>query len=95
MEETKCNPAHCPYAKGHFDRVNDAVYELWTSSHVYDRQTILGQAEKRQVCPFEMCLDLALWVDAVICDYNYVFDPIGASETVFRGRRGRRLYFSH
>ena len=63
MEETKCNPAHCPYAKGHFDRVNDAVYELWTSSHVYDRQTILGQAEKRQVCPFEMCLDLALWVD--------------------------------
>ena len=75
MEETKCNPAHCPYAKGHFDRVNDAVYELWTSSHVYDRQTILGQAEKRQVCPFEMCLDLALWVDAVICDYNYVFDP--------------------
>lgn len=75
MEETKCDPAHCPYAKGHFDRVNDAVYELWTSSHVYDRQTILGQAEKRQVCPFEMCLDLALWVDAVICDYNYVFDP--------------------
>ena len=22
-----------------------------------------------------MCLDLALWVDGVICDYNYVFDP--------------------
>lgn len=24
---------------------------------------------------FEMCLDLAVWADAVICDYNYVFDP--------------------
>ena len=23
-----CNPDACPYAKGHFDRVNDAVYEL-------------------------------------------------------------------
>lgn len=75
MEETKCDPTHCPYARGHFDRVNDAVYELWTTSHVYDRQTILTQAEKWKVCPFEMCLDLALWVDAVICDYNYVFDP--------------------
>ena len=28
-----------------------------------------------EVCPFELCLDLAIWVDAVICDYNYVFDP--------------------
>ena len=22
-----------------------------------------------------MCLDAALWVDDIICDYNYVFDP--------------------
>lgn len=22
-----------------------------------------------------MSLDLAVWVDGVICDYNYVFDP--------------------
>ena len=22
-----------------------------------------------------MCLDISSWVDAVICDYNYVFDP--------------------
>ena len=75
MEETKCDPAVCPYAKGHFDRVNDAVYELWTKGNLYDRQHILDQAEKWKVCPFEMCLDLALWVDGVICDYNYVFDP--------------------
>ena len=26
-------------------------------------------------CPYEMTLDLSMWVDAVICDYNYVFDP--------------------
>src|SRR5207342_839266 len=27
------------------------------------------------VCPFELSLDLSSWVDAVVCDYNYVFDP--------------------
>ena len=76
MEETKCDPGHCPYAKGHFDRVNDAVYELWTQKSRYDRDTILEQARKWQVCPFEMCLDLSVWADAVICDYNYAFDPV-------------------
>ncbi len=75
MEETKCDPAHCPYARGHFDRVNDAVYQLWTQDISYNREMILEQAKKWQVCPFEMCLDLAVWVDGVICDYNYVFDP--------------------
>lgn len=74
-EKTECNPDNCPYAKGHFDRINDAVYELWTEGQSFGRDTLLAHAEKWQVCPFEMCLDLALWVDAVICDYNYAFDP--------------------
>ena len=50
-------------------------FELWTTQDSYDRDTLLEYAKKWQVCPFEMCLDLAVWVDAVICDYNYVFDP--------------------
>jgi Rad3-related DNA helicase len=29
-----------------------------------------------QVCPFELSLDAAVWADLVICDYNYVFDPV-------------------
>ena len=74
-DKPECTPDKCPRAKGHFDRVNDAVYELWTSGQSFTRESILEQAEKWQVCPFEMCLDLAVWVDGVICDYNYVFDP--------------------
>ena len=62
-------------SKGHYDRVNDAVYELWTETENFDRETILGQAEKYRVCPFEMTLDLAIWMDGIVCDYNYVFDP--------------------
>ena len=74
-EETKCNPDACPYAKGHFDRVNDAVYELLTTSDCVDREIIEEQARKWNVCPYEMSLDLSEWMDAIICDYNYVFDP--------------------
>ena len=75
MDSPECDPEKCPYARGHFDRVNDAVFELWTEENRFDRERILAQAEKWQVCPFEMGLDLALWTDGVICDYNYVFDP--------------------
>lgn len=74
-EEANCNPDYCPYAKGHYDRVNDAVYELITTSDDMSREVIEEQARRWNVCPFEMGLDVSLWVDGVICDYNYVFDP--------------------
>lgn len=74
-EETECNPDACPYAKGHYDRVNDAVYELITASDEMSREILVEQARKWKVCPHEMSLDVSLWVDAIICDYNYVFDP--------------------
>ncbi len=75
-EKPECDPDHCPRAKGHFDRINQAVYELWTTGpDACTREVILESAERYQVCPFELSLDLAVWVDTLICDYNYVFDP--------------------
>lgn len=74
-EEAECNPDACPYAKGHFDRVNDAVFDLITHSGDWSREVLEEQAKKHMVCPFEMSLDVSNWADAVICDYNYVFDP--------------------
>ena len=74
-DKPECDPEKCPYAKGHYDRINDAVYELWTTEQSFDRETLLRHAQKWKVCPFEMSLDLAVWMDGVICDYNYVFDP--------------------
>ena len=74
-DEVECNPAACPRAKGHFDRVNEAVFQLLQNEDCYSRETILEYSEKYHVCPYEMSLDVATWVDAVICDYNYVFDP--------------------
>jgi len=75
MEETECNPEACPYAKGHFDRINAAMYELLQNEDNFSREVILEYANKHKVCPFEMSLDMSLFSDAVICDYNYVFDP--------------------
>lgn len=74
-EEMDCNPVHCPYAEGHYDRVNDAVFDLINRERDITREVLIAQAEKFRVCPFEMCLDTTLWVDDIICDYNYVFDP--------------------
>ena len=75
MEEVKCNPESCPYAKGHFDRINDAIYALLTAEESFTREKIEEYAHKYTVCPFEMCLDMSLFADGIICDYNYLFDP--------------------
>lgn len=75
LEKADCNPESCERAKGHYDRVNAAVFDLIDHEDQLDRETIGRYADKHQVCPFEMSLDAALWVDAIIGDYNYVFDP--------------------
>lgn len=75
MEEAKCNPEYCPYAKGHYDRINDAMFDLLVNEDSFSREKIEEYAMKHQVCPFEMCLDMSLYSDAIIGDYNYVFDP--------------------
>lgn len=89
-----CNPMECPRARGHFDRVNDAVYEMLTAGTSFRRPDILRQAERWNVCPFEMTLDLTEWVDAIICDYNYVFDPSAKLQRFFgTGTRGGDAIF--
>lgn len=75
MEKVDCNPRKCPYAKGHFDRINDAMYDLLSNEDEFSREKIMEYAQKHQVCPFEFSLDMSLFSDVIICDYNYVFDP--------------------
>ena len=74
-EKTVCNPEYCAFAKGHYDRVNDAVFDAVNNCDSLTREVIEEYARKHSVCPFELSLDISLWVDCVICDYNYVFDP--------------------
>lgn len=70
-----CKPEACEYARGHFDRVNTALMDALSTEDAFTREVIVNYAAKHRVCPFEYSLDLALWMDCIICDYNYVFDP--------------------
>lgn len=93
LEKTECNPDVCPYAKGHFDRVNDAVFDILHEQQGITRKIILDYAEKYQVCPFEFCLDISSWADGIICDYNYVFDPNARLKRYFAdGNQGDYLF---
>ena len=70
-----CNPEQCKFAKGHFDRVNEALLDILKNENTFSREIIENYSNKYDICPFEFSLDLTLWSDCVICDYNYVFDP--------------------
>jgi len=75
MEETKCEPEYCPYAKGYYDKLNIPLREAIKNDCLYDRRFIEELGKKYELCPFELSLDLSYMSDIVICDYNYYFDP--------------------
>lgn len=72
---SSCNPDVCPYAKGYYDRYEEALKELIGLSERYDSKTIRAVAQEKKICPYELSLDLSELCDVVICDYNYVFSP--------------------
>ena len=74
-ETVECNPESCPYAKGHFDRINDAMYDLLQSHDIFSREVIRQTGEKNMVCPYLLEYDLCDWCDNIVGDFNYVFDP--------------------
>ena len=51
---------------------NELVHDVEAVS----RQAVEDCAKKYCVCPFELSLDAALWCDAIVGDYNYLFDPV-------------------
>ena len=71
-----CNPDECPYAKGYYSKVANVIRYALLNHHRFDYKAIINLAEEFVVCPFELSLDLSLYIDIVICDYNYIFDPI-------------------
>ena len=92
LEKAECNPEACPYAKGHYDRINQAMYELLQEEDHFSRETVLAYSQKHMVCPFEMSLDMSLFSDAIICDYNYVFDPKVYLKRFFAEGSGKKDY---
>ena len=92
MEKRACNPDDCPRAKGHFDRVNEALYALVTEREDVSRRVLEEYAEKYNVCPFELGLDVSLFADAVVGDYNYLFDPHARLKRFFAEGKAKNRY---
>lgn len=92
-EKTECNPLACPRAKGHYDRINAAVFDVISSESDINREVIERYAEQYNVCPFEMSLDISNFMDGIICDYNYVFDPYVCLKRYFsEGIQGNYIF---
>ena len=81
----ECTPEACPYANGYFDRIKTALWNgLDTDALTAGKLQALGRAY--QVCPFELGVDLSVWCDVVVGDYNYLFDPVVRLARFFDGR---------
>ena len=70
-----CAPQNCKFAKGYFDKLPDARNALLRQGFA-DRATVTRIARAYEVCPWELSLDAAEWMDFIVCDYNYVLDPL-------------------
>ena len=89
--DSSCNPGECIYARGYYDKIKGALDDILNIDD-YDRKTIEQYAEKHKVCPFEFSLDLSLWCDVIICDYNYVFDPRASLKRFFLDNKGEYCF---
>lgn len=90
--ETICTPDYCDRAHGHFDRVNEALLDLIDNNDLITPDTVAAYAEKHRVCPHEFALDVALWCDLIICDYNHVFDPVSYLKRFFSDEGGSYVF---
>ncbi len=75
LDERNCTPEGCPYANGHFDRVNPALLDIAENETIVEKEIVQKYAKKHQVCPHEFQLDTSYFCDVVIGDYNNVYNP--------------------
>ncbi|KRK12403.1 ATP-dependent helicase [Lacticaseibacillus zeae DSM 20178 = KCTC 3804] len=70
------DPSQNPYMLGYYDRLKPALHDLLAHEDQITRSVIEAYARKHTVDPFEFSLDASLFCDVIICDYNYLFDPL-------------------
>jgi Rad3-related DNA helicase len=86
-DETKCQKDYCEFANGYYDRIKGAILDILSNEMGMTREVIEVYAKKHSICPFEFSIDLAYAVDAIICDYNYIFDPRVSLKRLFEEQK--------
>ena len=75
-KDKACNPDECPFASQYYNKIQYVLQSSLIYYSTFDYSLICQIAKENQICPFELQLDLASFCDLIICDYNYVFDPL-------------------
>ncbi len=78
-----CNPDECPFTKAYYNKIQSVLRYSLLHYDTFDYQTIINIAHENEICPFELELDLSLFSDVIICDYNYMFDPLSYMKRYF------------
>lgn len=65
----------CTRTLGFFDRLPQARMDCLELASL-TTENLRTIADRYCLCPFELSLQLLPWVSLVVCDYNYVFDPL-------------------
>ena len=78
-----CNPDECPFAREYYSKIQSVLRYSLTNYSTFNYDRIVEIAHENMICPFEFQLDLSLFCDVVICDYNYLYDPISYMKRYF------------
>ncbi|MBQ3008753.1 MAG: PD-(D/E)XK nuclease family protein, partial [Oscillospiraceae bacterium] len=92
LEKRKCDPLSCPYAKDYFDKINGILYDSILHNNVFSRENICKIAHTNTLCPYELSLDISEWCDVIVCDYNYLFDPVAKLQRFFDNKKGEYTF---
>lgn len=79
----KCDPENCIFARNYFTKIKSVIRECLISRNIFTEEYLKDIAWKYEVCPFELSLDLSLYSDFILCDYNYVFHPTSKLKRFF------------
>lgn len=76
-DQVLCHEEYCPYARDYYAKLQSTriVERLLEDFPDLPPDAIFDAARGAVVCPFEVSLELTGRVQAVVCDYNYAFDP--------------------
>ncbi|MEG1925923.1 MAG: ATP-dependent DNA helicase [Ruthenibacterium sp.] len=91
LEIRNCIPEACPYANGYYDRINDALYDFLQTHDTFAQTDLLCYSAEKMLCPFELGLDVSLFCDCIIGDYNYLFDPVVSLQRFFAPQGKREI----
>lgn len=72
--EARQTDSPCNKLLNYYSKIHAARQEAFVS-HWLDTPTLQKIALKHEICPYRLQFELVPWMDVIIGDYNYIFDP--------------------